>query len=166
MKTTLAFVLTLTCLSACAGSPSSKTGDTEVYRLSQILENDVKALVVIETTKFNADSFYNVSPVLWGSEAEPPSSVLKNIYVAYGHKKSLIRYSAYADLVNVKQVKLKAADSGFYIMIDGGDTSTHYKAELFFDNEGFLVRRKVYSPTFSDEVWEETHYSYIRRAEM
>ncbi|MEE9326707.1 MAG: hypothetical protein V3U71_05375, partial [Cocleimonas sp.] len=69
-------------------------------------------------------------------------------------------------LVNIKTAKLIVLKNGFQVTINGGESATHYIAYLNFDNDGFLISRKVYSSTFSDEVWEETKYSFIRRNDM
>ena len=92
--------------------------------------------------------------------------LIKQLTVRVGENESLVRFSAYSDLVNINSVVLAVDDKGFNIAIDGGETATHYKAVIYFDNEGFLLRRRVYSPSFPDEVCEETKYSFIRRQDM
>lgn len=128
-----------------------------------VLRNGDQVGVLVSVSEYVADDFMYSTPLWWGAELSPPRTFIKQLTVRVGENESLVRFSAYSDLVNINSVVLAADDKGFNMAIDGGETATHYKAVIYFDNEGFLLRRKVYSPSFPDEAWEETMYSFIRR---
>lgn len=156
------FFLLVISITKCAGLYAI---ENKHYIFQDQLINKSKVYVVIETESIS-DEFVYGKPVWWGAEFVLPKTITKNIIVTLDGNKSWIRFSAYSDLVNLKSAKLTVFKNGFQISIDGGESSTHYIANLNFDNEGFLISRKVYSPKFPDEVWEETRYSFIRRNYM
>ncbi|MBW9276208.1 MAG: hypothetical protein K1563_21235 [Candidatus Thiodiazotropha sp. (ex. Lucinisca nassula)] len=153
-------------VSACALHPDESIAEVSLFKKSGVLKSDTKVNVLVDVSEYRAgDSIYSL-PLWWGSELSPPKTFIKSLTVQFGDNKSWVRFSAYSDLVNINSVDLNVVDEGFNITIDGGQTATHYKAIIYFDSEGFLLGRKVYSPSFPDEVWEETKYSFIRRQDM
>lgn len=150
----------------CASQPSVSLAEGVVFKKSIVLKNDAKVSVQVDVSEYITSDFIYSSPLWWGAELSPPKTFIKKLTIRFDDNESWIRFSAYSDLVNVNSVNLNVADKGFNIAIDGGETATHYKAVIYFDDEGFLLGRKVYSPSFPDEVWEETKYSFIRRQDM
>lgn len=153
-------------VAACALQPSVSVAEGTLFKKSGVLNNGTKVSVLVSVSKYKADDFMYSPPLWWGAELAPPKTFIKELTVQFGDNDSWVRFSAYSDLVNINSVDLNVVDDGVNIAIDGGQTATHYKAIIYFDNEGFLLSRKVYSPSFSDEVWEETKYSFIRRQDM
>lgn len=136
------------------------------FKKDGVLRSGAKVDVIVSVSEYVASDLMYSAPLWWGTESSPPRTYIKKLAVRVGDHESWVSFSAYADLVNIKSVDLSVVDKGFNIAIDGGNTASHYKAVIHFDNEGFLLSRKVYSPTFPDEVWEETKYSFIRRKDM
>lgn len=156
------YTLCILSLSACASTPDSI--DME-YHSNGALVNGTEISVTINTANVDHSFIYD-EPIWWGAELVTPKTITKHVSVTVGSNSSWVRFSSYSDLVNINTTELKVSKNGFQIIIDGGESATHYIASINFDNEGFLVSRKVYSPTFPDEVWEETKYSFIRRNDM
>ncbi len=136
------------------------------YNLSDTLSNNDKVSVVVDVGVYSDKDLNAVLYLLWGKGSNIPKNIIRNLSVTVGNRKSWIRFSAFSDLVNVNSIKMQVKENGFDIIVDGGDTSNHYHANLNFDNEGFLIARRAYSAAFPDEVWEKTQYSYIRRKDM
>jgi hypothetical protein len=137
-----------------------------LFKKDGVLRNGAKIAVLVSVSEYVADDPMYSAPLWWGAELSPPRTFIKKLTIRVGENESFVRFSAYSDLANTNGVDLAVDDKGFNIIIDGGETATHYKAVIYFDNEGFLTRRKVYSSSFPDEVWEETKYSFIRRQDM
>lgn len=158
--------LMITFVTACTLQPSVSIAEESLFKRSGVLKNETKVSVLVSVSVYLANDFMYSSPLWWGAELSPPKTFIKEFIVRFGDNKSWVRLSAYSDLVNINNVDLNVMDKGFNIAIDGGETATHYKAIIYFDNDGFLLSRKVYSPSFPGEVWEETKYSFIRRLDM
>lgn len=171
-KSFLSWVVCAIGLIACASSmPPAASTDSAVGRLyeeSGELHNKKTVKVTANIAEFKKETFPCKDVLYWGAEGEwaPPKLYFEYIKVFVGEKKSWIPFSSYSDLFNIKSVNLEIEKNGFQLVVDGGQSATHYKAILYFDNEGFLTKRRVYSLEFEDEVWEETQYSFIRRADM
>ena len=145
-------------------------GDAEAVvtflKKDMLLKSGAKVSVGVSISKYVVENPMYSEPLWWGTELVPPKTFIKELSVHVDENICWIPLSAYSDLVNIKSVDLRILNEGFNIIIDGGDTATYYKAVLSFDNEGYLLRRMVYNPSFPDEVWEETNYSFIRRKDM
>lgn len=150
------FVVSL-CCSSCSTLNLSKA---QRYNFSEMLGE--KEVVVVVEIKNNVNSICQ-DCIFWGGQ---PQNLIQNFSVRVNGKESFIRYSSFSDLSNIKDVQFLILEKGFLVEIDGGNSSSHYLANLFFDKEGYLVSRKVYNPAFFDEVWEQTEYSFIRRSKM
>jgi hypothetical protein len=136
------------------------------YKIKSVLQDGVEVFVIIETALYDKDKSIYTDSSCWGAERNSPKMIIKNISVKRNDDPCWVSFSSYSDLMNPKNAKVYVSDLGFQIVIDGGVSSTHYFAVLSFDNECYLTKRRVYSPAFPDEVWEETQYSYIRRKDM
>jgi hypothetical protein len=158
--------LTIAFGASCVLQANVSPTESALFKKNAILKNGAKASVLVSVSNYVAGDFMYSAPLWWGTELSPPRTFIKKLTVRVGENESSIRFSAYSDLVNINSVDLNILDKGFNIAIDGGETGTHYKAVICFDNDGFLLRRKVYSPSFPDEVGEETKYSFIRRQDM
>jgi len=145
-------------------------GDAEAviafFKKDVLLKSGAKVSVSVSVSKYVVEDPMYSEPLWWGTELVPPKTFIKELSVHVDENICWIPLSAYSDLVNIKSVDLRILNEGFNIIIDGGDTATYYKAVLSFDNEGYLLRRMVYNPSFPDEIWEETNYSFIRRKDM
>lgn len=159
-------LLIIILVSACTLPPKISIAEESWFEKNAVLKNNTKVNVLIGVSEYVADDFMYLAPLWWGAELSPPKTIIKSFTVRLGDNESWVRFSAYSDLVNITDADLNISDEGFNISINGGETSTHYKATIYFDNDGFLLKRKVYSPSFPDEVWEETEYSFIRRKDM
>lgn len=133
---------------------------------SEVLKGGTKVGIVVGVSEFSDDDLMFSDPIWWGAELTSPRTYIKKVLVRVGENESLVRLSSYSDLVNINSIDLAVIDQGFSILVDGGETATHYKAVINFDNEGYLLNRKVYSPSFPEEIWEETRYSFVRRQDM
>lgn len=158
--------LTITFIASCALQTSVSLAEETSYKKDEVLRNGDKVSILISVSKYVSDHLMYSTPLMWGTELSPPKTFIKKLTVRVGDNESWIRFSTYSDLANINSVDLNVVDKGFNIAIDGGETASHYKAVIYFDNTGFLLSRKVYSPLFPDEVWEETKYSFIRRQDM
>lgn len=158
--------LMISLVAACTLQPRMSIAEGTLFKKSVVLKNNTEVSVQVDVSECIASAFMYSSPLWWGAELSPPKTFIKKLIVRFDNNERWVRFSAYSDLVNINSVVLNVMDNGFNIAIDGGETATHYKAIIYFDNDGFLLGRKVYSPSFSDEVWEETKYSFIRRQDM
>ncbi|MCJ7555381.1 MAG: hypothetical protein MUP90_00505 [Gammaproteobacteria bacterium] len=158
--------LTIAFVASCVLQANVSHAEGTLFKKDEVLRNGAKVSVLVSVSEYVADGLMYSAPLWWGAELSPPRTFIKQLTVRFGENESLVRFSAYSDLVNINSVDLTVVNKGFNIAIDGGENATHYKAVIYFDNEGFLLRRKVYSPSFPDEVWEETKYSFIRRQDM
>lgn len=158
--------LTIAFIASCALQASVSLAEGTSFKKDEVLRNGAKVSVLVSVSKYVAGDLMYSTPLWWGTELSPPRTFIKKLTVRVGDNESWVRFSAYSDLVNINSVDLNVVDKGFNIAIDGGETASHYKAIIYFDNAGFLLSRKVYSPSFPDEVWEETKYSFIRRQDM
>lgn len=151
---------------SCVLQANVSHAEGALFKKDGVLRSGAKVGVFVSVSEYVADDPMYSAPLWWGAELSPPRTFIKQLTVRVGENEGLVRFSAYSDLVNINSVDLAVDEKGPSIVIDGGETATHYKAVIYFDNEGFLLRRKVYSPSFPDEVWEETKYSFIRRQDM
>jgi len=144
---------------------SGKSIVSENYTIDEVLPNNSIVSVVLVTKEFE-NSMWNEDVIWWGAEFNDPVTMVGRLTVELDEHSSWVRHSAYSDLVNVKDMRITKSNSGFKLIIKGGQTASLYHAHLVFDNAGYLIRRRVFSPNFPDEVWEETVYSYIKRHDM
>ena len=158
--------LTIVFIASCVLQARVSLAEGTSFKKDEVLRNGAKVSVLVSASEYVAGNFMYSAPLWWGTELSPPRTFIKKLIVWVGENKSWVRFSAYSDLVNINSIDLNIVDKGFNIAIDGGETASHYKAVIYFDNEGFLLSRKVYSPSFPDEVWEESKYSFIRRQDM
>jgi hypothetical protein len=141
----------------------SISNENKKFEINEHLTNNVKVAVVIDI----ANDIEGIDKkIVWGARIGGDDSYIKKILVSLDGTPSWVRFSAYSDLKNLQSVRLNISENNFQIIIEGGESSAHYIAKLTFDNNGYLISRRVYNPAFSDEVWEETHYSYIKRLDM
>ena len=97
---------------------------------------------------------------MWGGdETRMPSSVLAEMNIKIEGDKIFIPLSAFSDLGNPKQIFIESNKDEFAIIINGGGSSTSYKAILIFKDK-YITKRKVILSEFPDQVWEETNYSF------
>lgn len=97
------------------------------------------------------------STLWWGTEKCPAENAIEKIRVAIDERQIMIPRSAFSDLAGVRRAALRARSDDVVLIIEGGQTSSGYRAELTFD-AGELVMRIVRSRTFPDEVSETTIY--------
>lgn len=159
--------VSLTCLSILSLLAASNNETTEhLYEASDTLSNAREVRISVKVSLFHQERFPYRDVLWWGAESHPPETYIEYVSITVDDKKSWVRLSSHCDLANVRTVDLRVSTVGFHLEIDGGETSTHYKALISFDNDGFLQRRRVFRPSFPDEVWEATEYSFIRREGM
>lgn len=102
----------------------------------------------------------------WGPELTSPKNFIYSLDVSIKSQQKWVRLSAFSDLFDINKAEIVERDKYIVIKIEGGETSYHYIAEIYFDREGYLVKRNVWSPSFPDQVKEETTYSFIRNKDM
>jgi hypothetical protein len=95
----------------------------------------------------------------WGIEGKLPKTSILQLIVVVDKKPLFIPMSAFVDLANPKQLLIESKDDGFIVTIKGGETSTAYTAQLFF-NKGSIVSKKIFNEEFPDDSWEEIKYSF------
>ena len=72
----------------------------------------------------------------------------------------LVPLSGYADLGNPRAIKFRRYAKGLIFTIEGGDTTIGHGYEAsFFIEAGAIVRRRVVSTVFPNDVWEETRWA-------
>ncbi len=154
----------------CDATPATGIYEAGRVTIVETLPSGQPLRIDVDIVDFEAKNYPYDNDVWWGSDklwgaGSGPITIISKISITYS-KKRFVPLSVYSDLTDIIGMKLTRSTSGAILEIEGGHTSSHYFANLVFDNDGFLVKRKVYKPTFPDEVWEETHYSYIRREDM
>ena len=139
----------------------------KILKKSITLKNNVAVQISVVSASFNTNNNYYEKALYWGTDRHKmPETYIKEINIKFRDKNSFIRHSAFSDLMNIEDINIKILDNGFSINMTGGRDGTLYYVIIYFDNDGFLTRRRVFSPCFKDEVWEETKYSFIRRKDM
>ncbi len=137
-----------------------------LFQKRYCLPNNLKLNIEVIVSDVSSDDISYENRVLWGAENSRTYNKIEKISISKNGEVRLMRYSLFSDLVNINTIFIKENDQGFLIKIDGGQTSTHYKVEMQFDEQAYLVSRYVYHTSFKDEVWEKTEYSFIRRLDM
>lgn len=160
----LFFIFVISLLIAVPSYVSGEEFTNNVVKLSDSLVNG--APLKIEVRKLKIPSRYPYAHAfMWGGdEVKMPKTVITAIEIFSGTEKIYVPLSAYGDLGDPSQVSLERTRKGFQIMIQGGDAAGSYKAVLVFNNEN-IERRKVTHGEFSNEVWEETTYSFISKTD-
>ena len=97
----------------------------------------------------------------WGTGGpKPPKKVIKNFTVKHKGEGVLLPLSSYIDLTEPRILKLEVDKETYQIMIKGSDAGGSYIATMQF-KKTLILRRKVISPSFPNQLWEETIYSFI-----
>ena len=123
--------------------------------------NQAKTEVRIRKNVLSTMPYKNA--LIWGGdEMNMPKTIITFVSVKANDEEFFVPFSAYSDLGNPRHVTLTKNKKGFEIQVSGGETSTSYKAILFF-RSGVIYRRKVISNEFPNQVWEDTTYSFISR---
>lgn len=153
--------LVLMLILMCAAFVEAGEGNTFEKKIK--LENGKTISINVVLTTKN-EYLSNKNKIFWGSDEEfMPKSLIDNLIVYSNDKKILIPYSAFADLSNIMNVNINKDNGGFFVLIEGGEAQySRYLAYLYFDNEDFLLSRKICSTTFPEDVWEKTQYSFNR----
>lgn len=118
------------------------------------------ATVSVETVQ-RPHGYVYANAYMWGGdETTPPKRIIKSITILRNGQTLFVPLSAYADLGSPRKILLqKLPDSGFRLIINGGDAGGSYSAMLDF-NRNEISRRKVVSGEFPQEVGEETTFSF------
>jgi hypothetical protein len=127
--------------------------------LNSTMSNGKQINVLAKKVALPIDFPYKKAFMWGGDEIKMPSSVLVEMNLKIEDEKIYIPFSAFSDLGNPKQIFIEINKDEFTIVINGGDASTSYKAILFFKSN-CIYRRKVILSEFSNQVWEETNYSF------
>lgn len=96
----------------------------------------------------------------WGVDDGSPAISVTALTITVGRDTVDIPFTAWADMGYPTDLRLAASDGGGTVVLDGGDTSTHYTASWFIE-KGRLQRRRVELGEFASEIWQETTYSSI-----
>lgn len=158
-------IAVLLAVAAAVVAADAKSPGQRAFTATGHLDSGAEVEIAAEVAAWTAAAQVFPGALWWGREGsmKPHVSSLK---VTVGGNPSWVRLSAYSDLTDVQNVELKVEDDGFTIAIEGGEQATHYRANVYFDREGYLLRRRVEGASFPSEVWEETNYSFIRRKDM
>ncbi len=111
----------------------------------------------INVAQYSKEMLYNRR---WGSDWDNPLTVIGEIRMWTDSLKVIVPLSSYADLSNPNRAYLESIESGYRLVIIGGDAATGYKATIDF-SDGKAFRRIVRSGEFPDEDWEMTTYSKV-----
>lgn len=146
------------CSVACYSAETQlSTGSTQIKMLNG--PGNVVS-VCISITKTPRQDLYRHSFMWGGDESQPPRWVISEINVVENRQMLVVPLSAYADLGDPRRMILDPLSAGhFKLTILGGDAAGAYKASMQFDQRE-IVRRRVVSGEFPDDVWEETTYSF------
>lgn len=120
---------------------------------------DGASIIVTACTKEYSSAFPYSKGFRWGVELRVPRSLIISLEVVIGGKEIFVPLSAYFDLTNPREISLETTQTGFRIIIQGGDAATSYEAELIFE-KNYIQRRRVSHSEFPDVAWEETVYSF------
>ena len=154
--------------------PPEDEFNKDFYEGSTKLKNGAVVSFRLQLAAFNKKTYPHKDALSWGDSFELavkgsrkfPENLIQTIIVAINSKEQAVNLSGYSNLMNVNFVRLdKHPKQGFVIEIWGGGAAK-YIAKLHFDNTGYLIYRRVFSPSFPDEAYEETTYSYPRREDM
>lgn len=143
----------------------SKTLETEfVFKDSQqtIKENDV--ILSAELRKMATKDWPVSLDEEWGvNQSTKEIKYIKSLKISIGNKQAILPSSSYSDLFNAQKVSIFAKEkTNTLVKIKGGDASTSYEANLYFDKDAYLVKREVKLAEFPDEVNAETTYRFNR----
>ncbi len=147
---------------ACTTLPKSKMTMLEKQKKTSL----GKVRVELQLEEMHESPEYLKNESAWGERQGGSVKIPRSLILRIGNSNGIVKYSAFSDLLNIVSLDIDERKGDIIVLVDGGSTSTYYKAEIVFDKEGYLKKRYVYSPTFKDEVFEKTEYSFIRRKNM
>lgn len=96
----------------------------------------------------------------WGADSQSPSLRLESLSVKFLGQEAHIPLSAFIDLGDPKKIELFGRKDSLAVHIYGGETSTSYRAILYFQL-GRLANKKVCASEFPTESCEKTEYLFI-----
>jgi hypothetical protein len=139
-----------------------------VAKLNNQLTDGSPVNIKVWSKKINSTYPYEKA-FLWGGDyfgekkIIMPKSIISKIDIKVRNEKIIVPLSAYSDLGNPKLVLFERTKQGFKLIIEGvGGEETAYKAILEFSGEN-IQRRRVMLKLFSQEVWQETVYSFVSK---
>jgi hypothetical protein len=88
------------------------------------------------------------------------SNCIESIVITVRSKEYFFPRDSYWLFGQPSNVRLTSRAEGVALEISGGDASNSYNVMFWFNKQGVLKRRLVYSPSFRTEAWEDTRYSY------
>ena len=93
----------------------------------------------------------------WGVDEGVPASVVTALTIRVGKDTVDVPFTAWADLGEPRSLRLTVGAQGATLILEGGETSTHYVASWVVLNRMLYKRRVEMSAA---DVWEETVYSW------
>ncbi len=145
-------------LSAIVYAQPKNMFESKVKELAISTDDDTQFKVKIETMKPPKNYVYTKG-WRWGSEQSTPKYIIRNIRAWWGSEEIFIPLSAYVDLSNPNDLRLKKGGSEIHLIVKGGDAGNSYEALIIFA-KGLLRSKKVVHGEFPNEAWEETRYSF------
>ena len=97
----------------------------------------------------------------WGVDGGAPAVGVTGLTITVGMDTVDVPFTAWADLGDPKLLRLTVGGQGATLILEGGETSTHYMASWVVLNR-VLYKRRVELSEFSSEIWSETVYSINR----
>lgn len=160
MRQIIIFILASTLSGlAIAAQPVGVNLDRKIAHLSIISNSSNRVDVTVRLIKPLKTFPYNYAYTWGGDESTSPKRIIQSMNIKSGSNLVQAPLSSYADLGNPTRMWLMATEIGFRLIIKGGDASGSYTATLEF-SKNEIVRRKVTSGEFPDNVWEETSFSF------
>ncbi len=100
----------------------------------------------------------------WSRNAVESNNPIETVVMSINGQEVLIPDSAFADITSVNQVNFHPTKTTIIMTFDCGEGGDHEIAEYIIveshrvPGKYQIVKRKVYSSEFKDDVWEQTIY--------
>ena len=162
MNLFLSIVATLFLLGCIPQNVSGVDFSKGSVRLTNHLTDGSLVEVVVQKENLGTQYPYRHAFIWGGDESLMPKTVITALRIEIGTNSIVTPLSAYSNLGDPRLVSLEKMQSGFKIIIVGGDAAGSYEAVLLYSMD-HILNRKVVHGEFPSEVWEETVCSFITK---
>jgi hypothetical protein len=127
----------------------------------QINEREFGEINIKKRSLENREKYKKQQVLFWGGdEVYIPREIIDSIVIKRKGEGIFLPFSAFSDLGDPRDISFKYIKNNFLIIIHGGDAAGSYQATLTLKN-GRLIKKRVVSNEFPDQVWTESKYSFI-----
>jgi hypothetical protein len=136
-----------------AAQSQTKTLHSDRPAILEASSSTLRVSVAVEAREVRTSDLIDFEP------GQFPETVLviRSLRIAVNGSPIFVPYSAYADLLWVRQVEIKLAAKSPALIIEGGDGSESFMVRIEFDKLR-VKRRALFSPSLPGKALSETIY--------